>query len=159
MIRPPKGRLLLLALTGVVLAGALVWSLRPRPAGCATPLECLQAYREASRAGDPARYLRYLGEPLRSQVQQSYPDDGALAESLQRDTRPIKAWVDIGPLEEQGDRALANVEEVRETGQRRLRFHLERTPDGWLIVRIEKDREQTPAVPYGTPVGEEPGSR
>src|SRR5579885_2107081 len=155
MIRSPKGRLLLVALTGAVLAGALAWSLRPRPAGFATPAECLEAYHEACRAGDAARYRGCLGEPLRSEVRRDYPDDAALVEALRRETQGMKGWVEVGPPDDQGERATASVEEVRETGQRRLHFYLERSPDGWLIVRVEKGAEQTPEVRYGTRVGEE----
>jgi hypothetical protein len=158
MIRFLKGRLLLLGLTCAVLAGVLAWSLRPRAAGYATPSECLEAYREACRAGDAAQYRRCLGEPLRSEVRQSYPDDAALAEALRRETQGVKGWVEVGPPDEQGERAAASVEEVRETGQRRLRFSLEHSQAGWLIVRVEKGAEQTPEVRYGTRVGEEDGT-
>jgi hypothetical protein len=155
MIRSPKRRLLPVALTCAVLAGALAWSLRPRPTGCRTPAECLEAYREACRAGDAARYRRCLGEPLRSEVRHNYSGDEALAEALRRETRGVKGWVEVGPPDEQGGRAVANVEEVRQTGQRRLRYYLEHSQDGWLIVRVEKGPEQTPEVRYGTRVGEE----
>ena len=65
--------------------------------------------------------------------------------ALRREARGVKGWVEVGPPDEQGGRAIANVEEVRATGQRRLRFYLERSPDGWLIVRVEKGAEQSPA--------------
>ena len=96
-----------------------------------------------------------MGEPLRSQVGQTYPGDEALAEALRREARGVKGWVEVGPPDEQDGRAVANVEEVRETGQRRLRFILEDSRDGWLIVRVEKGAEQKPEVRYGTRVGEE----
>jgi hypothetical protein len=155
MIRPPKGRRLLVALTCAALTGALAWSLRPRPTGCATPAECLEAYREACRAGDAARYRRCLGEPLRSEVRQNYPDDAALAEALRRETRGVKGWAEVGAPDEQGERTIASVEEVRATGQRRLRVYLDHSQAGWLIVRVERGPEQTPEVRYGTRVGEE----
>src|SRR5262249_3822321 len=108
---------------------------------------------------DAARYRRCLGEPLRSDVQRDYPGDEALAEALRRETRGVKGWVEVGPPEEQGGRVIANVEEVQETGQRRLRFYLERSPDGWLIVGVEKGTERAPEFHYGTRVGEEGGTR
>jgi hypothetical protein len=159
MIRSPKRRLLLVALTGAVLVGALAWSLRSGPIGCRTPAECLGAYREACRAGDAVRYRRCLGEPLRSEVRQTYPGDEALAEALRREARGVKGWVEVGPPDEQGGRAIANVEVVRETGQSRLRYYLKRSQDGWLIVRVEKGTEQTPEIRYGTRVGEEGRTR
>jgi hypothetical protein len=158
MIHSPKARFLLVALTCAVLAGALAWSRRPRPTGCATPAECLEAYRDAYRAGDAERYRRCLGEPLRSEARQDYPDDAALAEALRREAQGLKGWVEVGPPDEQEGRATAIVEEVRETGQRRLRFSLERSPGGWLIVHVEKGSERTPEVRYGTRVGEEGGT-
>jgi hypothetical protein len=153
------GRLLLVALTCLALAGALAWALRPRPTGFATPAECLAAYREACQAGDAERYRRCLGEPLRSQVRQTYPGDDALAEALRRESGGLKGWVEDGPPDEQGGRATANVEEVRESGQRRLRFELERARDGWHIVGVEKGAEQAPEIRYGTRVGEESRER
>jgi hypothetical protein len=158
MIRSRKRRLLAVALTCAVLAGALAWSLRLGPAGCRTPAECLEAYREACRAGDAVRYRRCLGEPLRSQVSHTYPGDEALAEALRLEGRGVKGWVEVGPPDEQGGRAVAIVEEVREMGQRRLRFFLEDSQEGWLIVRVEKGAEQKPDVRYGTRVGEEDGT-
>jgi hypothetical protein len=155
MIGSRKRRLLPIALTCVVLVGAIAWSLRPRSTVCRTPAECLEAYHEARRAGDAVRYRRCLGEPLQSQVRKTYPDDEALAESLRLEGRGIKGWADVGAPDEQGGRAIATVEEVRETGQRRLRFYLEHSPEGWLIVRIERGAEQAPDVRYGTRAGEE----
>jgi hypothetical protein len=155
MIRSPKRRLLALALTCAVLAGVGAWSLRLRPLGWGTPAECLDAYRTACQAADAAGYRQCLGEPLRSEVRQSYPDDEGLAEALRRETRGINGWVEVGLQDEQGGRAIATVEEVRESGQRRQRLYLERSQDGWLVVRVEKGAEQTPAVRYGTRVGEE----
>src|SRR3954471_23739588 len=153
MIRSPQRRLLPAALTCAVLAGAVAWSLRPRPTECRTPAECLEAYREACRAGDAARHRRCLREPLRSEVRHACPGDEALAAALRREARGVKGWVEVGPPDEQGGRTIVNVEEVRETGQRRLRFYLDRSPEGWLVVGVEKGAEQTPDVRYGTRVG------
>jgi hypothetical protein len=91
-------------------------------------------------------------------VRHTYPGDDALAEALRLEGREVKGWAEVGPPDEQGERAVATCEEVRETGQRRLRFFLEHSPGGWLIVRVEKGAEQTPEVRYGTRVGEEDGA-
>jgi hypothetical protein len=147
--------ILLSAVTLAVLAGALAWSLRSRSTRYATPADCLEAYRAASLAGDAARFRGCLGEPLRSEVQRSYADDHSLADALRRDTTGIKNWVDLGPPEVHGDGAVAVVDEVRATGQRRLRFHLERSGSGWLIARVEKEDERAPEVRYGTRLGED----
>jgi hypothetical protein len=151
-------RLLPIVLTVVVLAGAVIWSLRPGGTGCRTPVECLAIYRDACREADAARYRRCLGEPLASQMRNAYPGDEALAESLRRDAREVKGWVEVRLPDLEGARAVADVEEVRETGQRRLRFFLEQSHKGWFIVRVEKGVEQRPDVRYGTRVGEEGAS-
>jgi hypothetical protein len=155
MVHTPLRRLLTLAVTCGVLTGTLAWSLRLPPAGYGTPAECVDAFRDACRTGDAARYRRCLGDPLRSEVRQTCPGDDSLAESLRREARGLKGWVQVGPPDEQRDRAVANVEEVRETGQRRLRLWLERSSEGWLVVRLEMGAEQAPDVRYGTRVGEE----
>jgi hypothetical protein len=154
-IHSQRPRLLAVVLTSAVLAGALAWSLRSGLTACRTPAECVAVYREACRAGDAVKYRRCLGEPLRSQVRDTYPGDEALAESLRREAREIKGWVEVGPPDEQGGRAVANVEEIRETSQRRLRVFLEDSAEGWLIIRVERNGEQTPEIRYGTRVGEE----
>jgi hypothetical protein len=143
------------ALTLAILAGALAWSLRPGHAGYATPDECLDAYRAARLAGDAPRYRACLAEPLRSETERTYADDRSLADALRRETAGVKSWVEVGAPDVQGERAVATVDEVRATGQRRLRFHLERAGGGWLIARVEKDAERAPDVRYGTRVGEE----
>jgi hypothetical protein len=86
LIRSPKRRLPLAALTSAVPAGALAWSLRPRPTGSSTPAECLEAYHQACRAGDAEHYRRCLGERPRPEVLQNYPGDAARAEALRRPT-------------------------------------------------------------------------
>jgi hypothetical protein len=155
MIHSRKRHLLQVVLTGAVLAAASTWSLRPGRAGFRTPAECLEVYRDACRTGDAASYRRCLGEPLLSQVRRVFPTDETLAESLRRDRREVKGWVEIVRPDELGGRTVSSVEEVRESGQRRLRFFFEDLHDGWLIVRVEKGAEQTPDIRYGTHVGEE----
>jgi hypothetical protein len=146
---------LLGALTLAALAGALAWSVGPRPSSYATPEECLEAYRTACLAGDAPRYRACLGEPLRSETEHSYADDHALADALRRQTDGVKNWVEVGVPEVRGGRAVATVDEVRATGQRRLRVHLERAGGGWLVVGVERGEERAPDVRYGTRLGAE----
>jgi hypothetical protein len=158
MIRSPNRYLLPAVMAGAALAGALTWSLVPGRIVGRSPDACLEAYREACRAGDAVKYRRCLGEPLLSQMRQAYPDDEALADALRRDSRGIKGWMELGAPNEYGDEAVANIEEVRESGQRRLRIFLEHSQKGWLIVRVDKGPEQNPDFRYGTRVGEEQGT-
>jgi hypothetical protein len=141
---------LLLAVTLAVLALAVWWSRRPGPAGFATPADCLDALREASAAGDVGRYLDCLGEPLRSQKQGSLrPAD------LRRDVEGVKSWTQIEPVV-QGSAATAEVDQVRAQGTSRVRFRLERSGRGWLVVGIDRPTEIAPPVRYGTHVSEAP---
>ncbi len=157
----PRRVVLLAGISIAVLVAALTWSRLAKPRGFATPEDCLGAFRDATLDGDAARYRSCLGEPLRSQVQQGYPDDGALASALREGVQGVKHWVEAGRPEEQGDRAVARVDEVRVTGQRRLQVYLERSHAGWRIVRVEKGEEKPAAVRYGTtaqqPSRPEPG--
>lgn len=143
-----------LLLTLVVLALAVYWS--PRPAGYATPTECLNAYWEAGQAGDVARYRSCLGEPLRSAMEQRFPDAAAWAEFLRASVKDIKSWVQLLDSQIQGPAARVDVEEVRLAGKRRLRFHLAHSGSGWLIVAIEQPQEVPALIPYGTHVSKVP---
>jgi hypothetical protein len=144
---------MVLVLTLAFLALALYWS--PRRAGYATPTECLDRYGEAGRAGDVARYRSCLGEPLRSEMERRFPDAAALAEFLRASMKDIKSWVQLEPRID-GSAARVDVEEVRVTGQRRLRFQLARSGKGWLIVGIEQPQEVSPVIPYGTHISKVP---
>ena len=141
---------LLLVLTLALMALAVSWSRRPREAVFATPADCLDALREASAAGDVGRYLGCLDEPLRSEKQRSLrPAD------LRRDLEGVKSWSQLEP-EVQGSTASVEVDKVRAGGTSRVRFRLERSARGWLIVEIDPPKEIMPPVPYGTHVSQAP---
>jgi hypothetical protein len=150
----PHRLLVLVGLTLAVLIAALAWSRSAKERRYATPEDCLAAFRDATLDQDAARYRSCLGEPLRSQVQSRYADDAALAAALREEIQGVKHWVEAGRPEAQDDRAVAVVEEVRVTGQRRLQVYLEHSRAGWLIVRVEKGDEKPAAVRYGTTAGE-----
>jgi hypothetical protein len=152
----PLRAVILVAATLCLLAAAVFWSQRTGTACAATPAECLDQYYEAGRAGDVRRYLSFLAEPYRSQVRQRYADDDTLSAALRRDMKDVKSWVQIaGPVEEESS-ARVEVDEVRATGTRRLRFHLLQAGSGWLIVAVDPPRDMPTPIRYGTPVGEEP---
>ena len=141
---------LLLVLTLALMALAVSWSRRPRETVFATPADCLEALREASTAGDVGRYLSCLDEPLRSEKRRSLrPAD------LRRDMEGVKSWSQFEP-EVQGSTASVEVDKVRAGGTSRVRFRLERSARGWLIVEIDPPKEIMPAVPYGTHVSQDP---
>jgi hypothetical protein len=141
---------LLLVLTLALMALALSWSWRPRETVFATPADCLEALREASAAGDVGRYLGCLDEPLRSEKRHSLrPAD------LQRDMDGVKSWTQLDP-EVQGSTASGEVDRVRAGGTSRIRFRLEQSARGWLVVGIDPPKEITPPIPYGTHVSQAP---
>jgi hypothetical protein len=154
--------LLVLATVGLLI-GIVRWSGQPRPpAGhtvYATAEACLAGYRAAIQDGEAGGYLRCLGEPLRSEARRQHPNDRDLREALRREWQDVKGWALYDRPEELGDQAFATVEEVRASCVRELRFHLQRSGGVWLIVAIDKVRERSPSIPYGTRTGNEPESK
>jgi hypothetical protein len=134
---------ILLALIFGLLLAALFWS-RPHPeSGFATPGDCLDAYRDACKTGNVGRYLSCLAEPLRS-------DKGdATAEQIRKEMQDVKSWTQLDP-EIKHDSAIIDVDAVRRSGTRRIRFHLARSDGGWLITAIDAPRELPGGIPYGT---------
>ncbi len=137
-----------------VLAAALTWS--RSGGGFATPVACLAAYYEACQAGDAARYLECLGEPLRSRSREWLDEGRAGAEALRR--RAVRGWARDGAAPPAGDEARVDVEEIRTGGIRRVQFQLRRSARGWLIVGMTPLEEKAPPFPYGSDVrAESPG--
>jgi hypothetical protein len=146
-----KRRLLMLSLLlALVVTAVVLYGRGGSRQGFATPAECLDAYRDASKDGDVTRYLSCLGEPLRSEKRRSIQ-----AVDLIRDMAGVKGWTRHEAVIR--DRiADVDVDLVRATGSFRLSFHLQRTDQGWVIVALDGPREQRSPVPYRTPVGNEP---
>ena len=137
---------ILFGLTLALLGGAIYWS--RIPAGYTTPADCLESYAEAVRQADAARLQKCLSEPLRSELQKRGTDAGGLAAALQKEAKDIKSWVQC--LEQLTDEsnAVIDVDEVRSSGTRRIRFHLERTRRGWLITAIDPPKDIPQTIPY-----------
>ena len=152
-----RGVAILVAALGV-LAAALYWSSRRAGPGYATPLACLDAYREACLAGDVDAYLRCLAEPLRSETAERFPDRAELAALLRRETAELKGWaaVEVEAAPPRDGAALVDVDQVRPDGLRRVRFHLTRSAGGWLITAIDPPRDVPADIPYGTHISETP---
>ena len=132
------------------LLALILWLAPRRPPGFATPAECLEAYAEASRAGDVEHYLGCLTEPLRSENRPSATPAG-----LRRQTEGVKSWVQLDPVVE-GQAAHIDVDQVRRDGTRRVRFHLRRGGGGWLIAGIDPPKALATDIPYGTPIDQVP---
>jgi hypothetical protein len=140
------GLLAVAAVGGLILALLLARPAAPA-AGFATPADCLDAYREASRGGDVTGVLNCLAEPLRSREQA-----GITAASVRRPLAGVKNWTLRDPVVEEAA-ATVDVELVRQSGKSLVRFHLRRGATGWLISAIDPPKELPVKIPYGTPVG------
>src|SRR5579871_1571906 len=137
-----------------VTAGLLVLAVccSQRRTGFATPATCLDAYREATLAGDLEHYWPCLGEPLCTQMKQQYPIPGDLATSLREEMKQVKTWVQFPHAGDGGSKVQVDVDEVRPDGSQRVRFTLQRTAAGWIIVAIDRPKVVPAGIPYGTHV-------
>jgi hypothetical protein len=143
-------------LVGLMVVGVLLpiwyWGMVRSGPRFSTPLECLEAYREACVAGDANAYLECLAEPLRAETEQRFPDRAALAESLRAQSQTLKGWAAL-PADapaSQGAETRMDVEETRITGKRRVRFVLRSSSQGWRIVAIGRPVDVPTDIPYGT---------
>jgi hypothetical protein len=145
-----RRRFLVLALS-LGLAALVLYALPRGPSGFATPADCLDAYLDAGKDGDVARYLSCLAEPLRSEKQRAL-NTGDLLRSME----DVKAWSRLDPMIVQEAAAEVDVDEVRTSGTCRIRFHLLRSRDGWLIVSVDAPKAVPTPIRYGTHVSEVP---
>jgi hypothetical protein len=146
-----------------LLAGALVivalvvlvvrWWGTSANSGFAKPRECVEAYSEACLAGDVAGYRRCLTAARRAESERQ--DSAKLAEELRASMAGVKSWVQNGESEEDGG-VRVEVDVVRQEGTRRIAFHLQRGPSGWLIDRVDTPREVPTPIRHGTHVSEVP---
>ena len=137
-----------------VIAAAAWWT--ARPSGYATPGECLDAYYDASSAGDAVRYLGCLAEPLRTETRRRFAGDADLVPAVRSGAAGLKNRVQQGDGAADGADRIVEVEEVRIPGIRRVRFRLRLTGGSWLIAAIETGPEAPADVPYGTHMSKVP---
>jgi hypothetical protein len=124
--------------------------------GFATPADCLDAYREASLAGDVEKYESCVAEPLRAEMRRQHPEPKELAEFLRQETKDVKTWVQVHDLRSAGSTVQVDVDEGRMDGYRRIRFRLQRFEKGWLIVGIDQPKLVPARIPFGTHVSKVP---
>lgn len=132
----------------ILLPLAVYWS--QKPTRFATPAACLDAYREASRAGDVERYSSCLAEPLRFEIQQQHPDSKELARHLCSQMRDVKTWVQVLDSTSEDSTIQVDVDEVRLEGNRRIHFQLQWSGGGWLIASVTTPKGIPTSIPYGT---------
>jgi len=148
-------RIIVIVVLVVALLGVTVYWSR-QPGGFATPADCLDAYREACRAGDLQKYWSCLAEPLRAGIQQQHPSVEELASFLRRDMTGLKSWVAQLASESEHSKVQVDVDEVRAEGNRRIRFLLERSRRGWLIVGLDEPKPVPAHIPFGTHISKVP---
>jgi hypothetical protein len=148
-------RLRIVTCAAVTLGVALVLLLRaPRSSGSprfATPEDCIQAYAEACKDGNVPTYLGCLAEPLRSQRLQRAGGKALLAEALRLSMADVKSWTQVGPAAIDRTTARVEVEAVGAASTQRIRFRLERSGEGWLIVAVEPPRKAPTTFRFGAP--------
>jgi hypothetical protein len=150
-----RARVLLLAcLVAALTAGAVWWA--GRRSGYATPGECLDAYYDARSAGDTARFLGCLAEPLRTETRRRFGGDADLARALRSGAADLKNRVQQGDATADGADRIVDIEEVRTPGIRRVRFRLQSAGGAWLIGAIDTGPETPADVPYGTHISKGP---
>ena len=123
------------------------------------PKECLSRYYDAIDKGDAVQYLSCLAEPLRSEKRKHSPEDRQLRDAMRQEMQGYLNWVMKDGVVQQGDKAIATVEEGRRTMIRERRFELERAGERWLIVAIANVSERPQLIPLGTSVEEEAGEK
>jgi hypothetical protein len=146
----PLAVLILLAFVVIALVGVRFWPSRTSTPGPATPAECLDAYYESLQKGDIEQYLRCLDELYRKEAGRRTFD------AARRDVKDVKTLVQKAGPAESGSPLWVDVDEVRPTGIRRLRYHLRQHEGGWVITDIDPPRVIQTPIRYGTPVGSEP---
>jgi hypothetical protein len=139
------------AVVGACVVSALFFFRSPGgPKGFATPGECLDVYREASRAGDVSRCLDCLDDALRAEKKCRLT-----AEKLRNDNVGVKSWTQVDPVV-QNAVAHIDVDEIRPGDARRVRYHFKKTRGGWRIAKIDPPAALPGLIPYGTPVDKAP---
>ena len=147
---------------GVVAARvALALLLRGRDRLPETPEAAVAAFYDAAGCGDDAGYLRLVSGPLRTSLEDARSQLGAEAfrESLRRTTSGLKGVATSRGSDAPPGQVVVEVELVFADRIERQRMGLAETGAGWAIQSLTTTSMITPAVPYGTPVFEEPRAK
>jgi hypothetical protein len=112
-----------------------------------SPEQCIEAYRDAGRDGDPVTFGRCLGPGLRSQ------GDRLFAEA-NRQLQAVRHWNQYA-AETTGTSARIRVDQVCSDGMiHRVSYRLAQSDAGWQIVEIGKTQVLAPPVRTGTHIRE-----
>lgn len=141
-----------LAVVVCLVCFAWTWLAKPR-AEFATPLECLEAYRDACVAGDGVAQSRCLADDLRALLTQRFGDLRRLGEAGRDSLAGVVSWAANDARTIETSEVRVDVEETRRTGRQLVCFHLRQSTRGWQITAIEPPRSLGNETPYGTKVG------
>jgi hypothetical protein len=140
---------LVLLVVGVVVV-VTVSSRRTPTVRFATPLECVETYRDAVKDGNKERMQSCVTEQLRGEL-----GKGKGLDAVNRDIEASKSWGQQDPVIKDWT-AHIDVDLVFPNETRLVRFHLERSAKGWLIKAIDPPRSQPAIIRYGTHVKDVP---
>ena len=137
-------------------AGALL--LRNRDQRPDTPEATLSAFFDAAGRGDDASYLRLAGGALARSLEETRREQGpaAFREQLRRSNAGLKGLAVSRAADAPSDGVALSLELVFADRVERQRALLVPQGAGWAITSLTTATHQKPAVPYGTPVFEEP---
>lgn len=126
---------------GAALVAVMFWQGRSSTPG--TPRDCLRTYYDACQAGDLNAFTSCLAEPLRTQARTEFADPADLR------GRGVKSWTCVNSNDPGEPETRLDVDEVRESSVRRVRFRLEHIGRAWLITAITPLEDKPSSVPYG----------
>lgn len=146
---------------GIAVAAGLAVAallLRGRDRLPATPEDTVNAFFDAQQNGDDRACLRLTCGELRASLERTRQQLGseAFRQSLRSACAGIKNLALSRADGSSGDLVALDVEIVFADRNERQKMLLARQTGGWAIARIERARVEKPAIPYGTPVFEEP---
>ena len=149
-------------LTIAVLGETVVW-LIGRQAGWRLPSASAQPddprntiYRmlDAARSGDAAAYLDCFSGQMADMLRRSQSEMGTagFTRYLAETSRQVKGVTLSEPVTVTDQQVRIQIEYVYEDRNEAQQMHLEKTRQGWRIVRIDSTARVPTLVPYGTQV-------
>lgn len=151
-----RKRFFVVVLVGALIAAVCIVAGRT-PQRFATPLDCLEAYRDACMAGDGEAQLSCLTDEYRAKRMRDCTEISELGAWGYRSMEGLKSWVaQAQPTPTGVTDCVLDVEETRVAGTQVVRFHLRQVGRGWLISRIDPPRQTTTRIPFGTHISKVP---
>lgn len=152
----------MLGILMAILLAAVAMVLRSRDqswtSGADNPAAAVSQLIEAAREADINGYLGLTSGRLRAELEQSRAEmgDDGFREHLRRYAEDIKGLATLGNGETEEDTITLDVEFVFVDRKERQRTTFVRQGKGWTIASVDAIEMVKPAIPYGTPVFEEP---